>query len=133
MYIHPLSEVPVNEVFTTRVGNRLHRLDKRTVELAGTITLQVADIGAPLVPSIKMMASISSSTYTGPVGTRDQKVLELLSSGKSANAGEDFATACACMALLVGCTFYGCGLGSMPFIVQFVACAPRREHTPLTS
>ena len=98
LYIHHLSEVPVSEDFTTRVGNHLHRVDKRTVTLAGSITLDVgpSDVGAPLVPSVKMMAAIPASTFTGPVGTRDQKVLELLSSGKSANAAEDFATACAC-------------------------------------
>ena len=96
LYIHHLSEVPVAEDFTTRVGNHLHRVDKCTVQLAGTITLDVADVGSPLVPSVKTMAAIPVSTFTGPVGTRDQKVLELLSSGKSANAAEDFGTACAC-------------------------------------
>ena len=94
LYIHHLSEVPVSEDFTTRVGNHLHRVDKRTVTLAGSITLDVgpSDVGASLVPSVKMMAAIPAGTFTGPVGTRDQKVLELLSSGKSANAAEDFAT-----------------------------------------
>ena len=128
LYVHHLSEVPIGEDFTTRVGNHLHRVDKRTVQLAGSITLDVGpgDAGAPLVPSVQMMAAIPSGTFTGPVATRDQKalelpnphphphphpnpnpnpnpkpdpttclvhqVLELLSSGKSANAAEDFAT-----------------------------------------
>ena len=95
LYIHHLSEVPVSEDFTTRSGNHLHRVDKRTVTLAGSISLDVGP-SAPLVPSVKMMLAIPARTFTGPVATRDQKVLELLSSGKSANAAEDFATACAC-------------------------------------
>ena len=95
LYIHHLSEVPVSEDFTTRIGNHLHRADKRTVTLAGSISLDVGP-SAPLVPSVKMMLAIPARTFTGPVATRDQKVLELLSSGKSANAAEDFATACAC-------------------------------------
>ena len=79
LYVHHLSEVPIGEDFTTRVGNHLHRVDKRTVTLAGSITLDVgpSDVGASLVPSVKMMAAIPAGTFTGPVGTRDQKALEL--------------------------------------------------------
>ena len=79
LYVHHLSEVPIGEDFTTRVGNHLHRVDKRTVQLAGSITLDVGpgDAGAPLVPSVQMMAAIPSGTFTGPVATRDQKALEL--------------------------------------------------------
>jgi hypothetical protein len=96
LYIHHLSEVPLNEVFLTRTGNHLQRTDRQTVKLANTITLAVDDIPALPVPSVKMTQAIPTSVFAGPLPGRDDAVLKLLQKGKQANGAGDFSTACAC-------------------------------------
>jgi hypothetical protein len=96
LYIHHLSEVPMNQVFLTRTGNHLQRTDRQTVKLAGTISLTVEDIPPLPVPSVKMTQAIPTSVFAGPLPARDETVLKLLHRGKQANGSGDFSTACAC-------------------------------------
>eukprot|EP00967_Tisochrysis_lutea_P116569 scaffold187822_cov28-Tisochrysis_lutea.AAC.2 len=96
LYIHHLSEVPMKEVFQTRTGNHLQRVDLQTVKLAGTITLNVEDIPPLPVPSVQKMQSIPANLFAGSVQARDSTVLKLLEQGKLANTSGDFTAACAC-------------------------------------
>lgn len=73
-YVHHLSEIPLSEVFLTRTGNHLQRIDKDTVKLAGSIALSV-EPSAPLqVPSVHMTEQIPTTIFNGPTAARDQKV-----------------------------------------------------------
>lgn len=100
LYIHHLSEVPLSEVFTTRVGNHLQRVDKVTsTSRASTHSLQrrtesnsVAllaqgkvmlagielEVTAPpdgmTVPTSKMLFQLPAAAFTGSVQGRDKMV-----------------------------------------------------------
>ncbi|EOD11245.1 hypothetical protein EMIHUDRAFT_459784, partial [Emiliania huxleyi CCMP1516] len=98
LYIHHLTEVPLNEVYLTRTGNHLQR---RTVNLTapakGTaIDIKVEEIPPLPVLSVKMTLALPTSVFSGPARARDNAVLDLLQRGKEANGAGDFGTACAC-------------------------------------
>ena len=97
LYIHHLSEVPLSEVFSTRVGNHLQRLDNVKVTLAG---IEI-EVGPPpeasaKVPTARLLSQIPTAAFSGSVSNRDKLVLQLLQRGKDANAASDFVQACAC-------------------------------------
>ena len=96
LYVHHLSEVPLSEVFTTRVGNQLQRLGKSKVVMGG-IELDIAPKpDGPNVPTAKVLSQIPTAAFTGAVQGRDKMVLQLLQKGKDANGNGEFAVACAC-------------------------------------
>lgn len=96
IFIHHLSEVPLSEVFTTRVGNQLQRVDQHTVKLAGTIDLEVGAMPEELaVPTAQVLGQIPTDAFGGAPEKRDKLVLQLLQRGKEANTAGDFATAAA--------------------------------------
>ena len=89
--------MPLSEVFTTREGNHIQRLDKGKATLAGI----EMDVGpkpnsGPPVNTAKVLSQIPTAAFTGPVNGRDKLVLQLLQKGKDANGASEFAQACAC-------------------------------------
>ena len=97
LYVHHLSEVPLSEVFTTREGNHVQRVDKLKVTLAGIeIDVTPKPDSAHAVPTAKVLSQIPTAAFTGSVNSRDKMVLDLLKKGKDANTAADFAKACAC-------------------------------------
>eukprot|EP00965_Chrysotila_dentata_P114633 3788855-Pleurochrysis_carterae.AAC.5 len=81
LYVHHLSEIPLSEVFLTRTGNHVQRVDKATVKLAGSISIRVTQIPQSSVPSVALTAQIPTSVFSGPISGRDHKVLQLLQRG----------------------------------------------------
>ena len=96
-YVHHLSEIPLSEVFLTKTGNQLQRIDNETLMLASSISIKVAQPPAPLpVPSVRLTREIATEMFNGDTEARDRKVVSLLNRGKEANEASDFTLACAC-------------------------------------
>ena len=96
LYIHHLSEVPLSEVYTTRVGNQLQRIDKAKVTMGG-LDLKIEPLPSSAnVPTAKVLSQIPTAAFTGSPQGRDKMVLQLLQKGKDANAAGDYALACGC-------------------------------------
>ena len=74
IFIHHLSEIPLSEVFLTRTGNHLQRVDKQTVKLAGSIAIEVPPAPSVVVPSASLAAQIPTAVFSGPISGRDEKV-----------------------------------------------------------
>uniref|UniRef100_A0A7S0J574 Uncharacterized protein n=1 Tax=Calcidiscus leptoporus TaxID=127549 RepID=A0A7S0J574_9EUKA len=96
LYVHHLSEIPLSEVFLTRTGNHVQRVDKASLKLAGSISILVPPAPPASVPSVPLTAQIATSVFSGPISGRDHKVRQLLQRGIDANTAGDFGTACAC-------------------------------------
>ena len=96
IYVHSLNDLPLHHPYVTRHGNTIVRDQDQQITLANSISIHFQAANDSPSLTMQIASEIPTESFIGPTAVRDEKALQLLQRGKSANAQGDFDTACAC-------------------------------------